>query len=294
MVLMLAHRIQQQALQQKPRDIVYRTHGMTGGPITRLVSPSDLGEIIKPFAFLDHFDFDGKDSPMSMEHGWHPHSGIATVTVVFDGAIRFAETTGKSGVLSAGSIEWMRAGNGVWHTGAPEPVRVKGFQLWVALPPEMESAPSASHYVMPEEVPVEGPARVILGSYGRSKSPIAAPPMTYLAVRLKAGERWTYYPAKGHTVAWAAVLDGALRTPARIDSAEIAIFEPSEDTIELVAEGNTRFVIGSAVPHPHDLFLGNYSVHTSAQALREGETEIRRIGRKLRAEGKRSYALREY
>src|SRR5262245_47201900 len=210
---MLAHQIQ-----QSEREIIYRTRGSQGGPITRLVSPSDLGELIKPFVFLDLFDFDGNDAPMSMEHGWHPHSGIATVTVVFDGATRFAETTGKAGVLPAGSIEWMRAGNGVWHTGAPEPGGVEGVQLWVGLPPEMENAPNASHYVMPEEVPVEGPARVILGAYGRSKSPVAAPPMTYLAVSLKAGERWSYHPAKGHTVAWAAVLDGALLTPARIES----------------------------------------------------------------------------
>ena len=180
-----------QQIQQPVRDIIYRTRGSKGGPITRLVSPSDLGELIKPFVFLDHFDFDGQDAPMSMEHGWHPHSGIATVTVVFDGAVGFAETSGKSGVLKAGSVEWMRAGNGVWHTGAPEPVGVKGFQLWVALPPELENAPNASQYVMPEEVPVEGPARVILGAYGKSKSPIAAPPMTYLAVSLKAGEAWT-------------------------------------------------------------------------------------------------------
>jgi redox-sensitive bicupin YhaK (pirin superfamily) len=281
-------------IQQSVREIVHRTRGVTGGPITRLMSPSDLGELIKPFVFLDLFDFDGQDAPMSMEHGWHPHSGIATVTVVFDGAIRYAETTGSSGVLPAGSIEWMRAGNGVWHTGAPEPERVKGFQLWVALPPELENAPKASHYVMPEEVPVEGPARVILGTYGRSKNPIAAPPMTYLAVSLKAGQSWSYHPPKGHTVAWVAVLDGALRTSSRIPTGELAIFEPSEDSIDFVAEGNTRFVLGSAAKHPHDLILGNYSVHTSAEALRQGEAEIRRIGQKLRADGKRSYALREY
>jgi hypothetical protein len=46
--------------------------------------------------------------------------------------------------------------------------------------------------------------------------------------------------------------------------------------------------------HPHDLFLGNYSVHTSTEALRRGEQEIRRIGQRLVAEGKRTYALREY
>src|ERR1700674_2993411 len=176
------------------REIVHRTRGRTHGAITRLMSPSDLGELLKPFVFLDLAGFDGRFTPVPMGFGWHPHSGIATVTVMLEGAVRYAETTGKAGVLPAGGVEWMRAGNGVWHTGAPEPGRVKGFQLWVALPPELENAANASHYVMPEEVPVEGPARVILGAYRRAKSPIAAPPMSYLAVSLKAGERWSYHP----------------------------------------------------------------------------------------------------
>ena len=281
-------------VQQSVREVVYRTRGNAGGPITRLMSPSDLGEIIKPFVFLDLFDLHGQDASMSIESGWHPHSGIATVTVIFDGAVRFAETTGKSGVLRSGSIEWMQAGGGVWHTGAPEPVGVKGFQLWVALPPELENSPNTSHYVMAEDVPVVGPARVILGSHGKQRSPISSPPMTYLAVSLKAGERWSYEPPKGHAVAWVSVLDGALRTSSRIPSGELAIFEPSEESIDFVAEGPTRFVLGSAAKHPHDLVLGNYSVHTSEAALDRGEAEIRRIGAKLRAEGKRSYALRYY
>jgi len=276
------------------RKILYRTRGATGGPITRLVSPSDLGELIKPFVFLDRFDFDGRDMPMSMDHGWHPHSGIATVTVTLEGSIRFAETTGKEGVLPAGSIEWMQGGNGVWHTGAPNPERVRGFQLWVALPPEMENAHNASHYVMPVDVPVDGAVRVILGAYGKLKSSIEAPPMNYLAVSLKAGEQWSYHPPKGHTVAWVAVQDGALRTPAHIPSGEIAIFEPSEESIDFVAEGDAKFVLGSAAKHPYELALGSYSVHTSEKALRLAEAEIRRIGRGLRAEGKSSYALREY
>ncbi|MCI0574416.1 MAG: hypothetical protein L0Y66_27095, partial [Myxococcaceae bacterium] len=131
----------------------------------------------------------------------------------------------------------------------------------------------------------EGPVRVILGSYGRAKSPIGAPPMNYLAVRLKAGEWWSYQPPNGHTVAWAAVSEGSLRTPSPISSGELAIFEPSEQAIEFVATEDTTFVLGSAVRHPYDLFLGNYSVHTTAEALEKGEAEIRRIGRKLRADG---------
>ena len=125
-------------LQQPVREIVYRTREDTHGPIARLVSPSDLGELIKPFVLLDRFDFDARAAPMEMELGWHPHSGIATVTVVLESG------------------------------------RVKGFQLWVALPPELENMANASHYVMPEEVPVEGPVRVILGAYGKAKSPIAS------------------------------------------------------------------------------------------------------------------------
>ena len=35
------------------RRVTYRTRGNSHGPITRLVSPSDVGELIKPFVFLD-------------------------------------------------------------------------------------------------------------------------------------------------------------------------------------------------------------------------------------------------
>jgi redox-sensitive bicupin YhaK (pirin superfamily) len=276
---MLAHQIREPV-----REVVYRTRGDKRGPITRLVSPSDLGELIKPFVFLDLAVFEGGPrTPMDLL--WHPHSGIATVTVMLDGAVRVAETTGKRGVLPEGSIEWMRAGNGVWHTGEAEPGNMKAFQLWVALPPELENGPFASHYVMPEDVPAKGPVRVILGEYLDMKSPIAAPPMTYLLVSLKDGERWTYQPPMGHTVAWAAVSDGRGHASAPISSGEIAIFSEGPSPIDFVAEGATRFVIGSAPKHPHDLVLGNYSVHTSVDALAEGEAEILRIGDGLRANG---------
>src|SRR5881392_10738 len=107
------------------RAIVLRTRGRTHGPVTRLMSPSDLGELLKPFVFLDLAAFDGRFAPTPMGFGWHPHSGIATVTVMLEGAVRYAETTGKDGILTQGSIEWMRASNGVWHTGQPEEGRVR-------------------------------------------------------------------------------------------------------------------------------------------------------------------------
>ena len=60
----------------------------------------------------------------------------------------------------------------------------------------------------------------------------------------------------------------------------------SEGAIELEAKGDTSFVFGSAVKHPHPLVLGYYSVHTSEATLAQGEAEIKRIGQRLRAAGR--------
>ena len=66
------------AVATKARAIVHRTRGSTHGPITRLVSPGDLGEAIKPFVFLDLFS--SKVEAGQNPFGMHPHSGIATLT----------------------------------------------------------------------------------------------------------------------------------------------------------------------------------------------------------------------
>lgn len=267
------------------RRIVYRTSGHAQGPITRLMSPSDLGEVLKPFVFLDHAVFSDDEPRVPMEYLWHPHSGIATVTVMLEGAVRFQETTGREGVLPNGGVEYMQAGNGVWHTGQAESGPTRLFQLWIALPPDLENAPFASHYALPDELPERGPVRVILGEHEGMKSPIPAPPMTYLQVNLADGEPWTYQPARGHDVAFVAVSQGLLHASSDVRAGEIAVFERSEEAIDFAAEGGTSFVVGSARRHPHPLALGSYSVHTSEEALARGEAEIRRIGRRLRADG---------
>jgi redox-sensitive bicupin YhaK (pirin superfamily) len=268
------------------RDIVLRTRGLRHGPITRLVSPSDIGELIKPFVFLDLFDIAATSAP---NFGWHPHSGIATLTVLHEGAIEYQETTGAKGTLPAGGVEWMRAGGGVWHTGSA-PERAKGFQLWIALPADLESTPSQSRYLSAAEVAGDKTARIILGSYEGKNSLIPAPAsINYLDVQLAAGERWTYQPPSDHDVAWLAVSQGALRAREPISSGELAVFEESNSAIALQADTASRFVLGSAVKHPHPLVLGRYSVHTTRAALAAGESEIQRIGRQL-ADAKRESA----
>jgi len=268
------------------RRIVQRTRGHRHGPITRLMSPGDLGQLLKPFVFLDLFNSEGASQG---GFGLHPHSGIATLTLIMRGGVSYEDTSGKTGVVKQGGVEWMVAGGGAWHGGgwADGAAAAQGFQLWVALPPALEQSTAASTYLAPESIPHEGPARVLLGRYGAASSTIVAPaPMNYLAVRLKAGERWRYQPPAGHTIAWVALSEGVLHTPDTLRAGELAVFEESSGEIDFHAEVDTEFVLGSAVKHPHDLVMGNYSVHTSSEALHEGETRIRQIGKRLREEGR--------
>ena len=67
--------------------------------------------------------------------------------------------------------------------------------------------------------------------------------------------------------------------------ADLVIFDPSETKIDITAETDAQFVIGSAVPATHDLALGAYSVHTSPESLADGERHILEIGQRLRAQG---------
>ncbi|MCD5994858.1 pirin family protein [Pseudomonas sp. CDFA 602] len=273
-------------LRTQARTIIHRTRGNSHGPITRLMSPGDLGQRLKPFVFLDLVDLQPK--PGQLEFGMHPHSGIATLTYLIEGQTTYEDTTGKSGVLPAGGVEWMSAGNGVWHDGGPvDGSPIKGFQLWVALPPSQENAPPYSVYLEPLQIPEEGPATVLLGRYGAARSSIPAPNgMNYLAVRLKDGERWRYTPPAGHAVGWIAVNEGQVEAGGLVTTGELAVFEESDRSIDFLAKGTTSFVLGSAVKHPHDLVMGYYSVHTSKQALAKGEQEIQRIAAGLRQEGR--------
>ncbi len=266
------------------REIVQRTRGRTHGPITRLMSPSDLGEVLKPFVFLDLFDHAGApfNGPL------HPHSGIATLTYVAEGAISYVDPDNVKGTLPAGGVEWMQAGRGMWHGGGLDKAgRTRGFQLWIALPPELELGPTTSIYQAPDNVPQDGPARVLLGRYGSAASAIASPsPINYLAVRLKAGERWRYQPPAGHTVLWAAIASGALSAPGELRHGDLAAFEPSSKAAEFEALTDTELVLGSAAPHQHDLVLGHYSVHTSPAALGDAEAHISTIRTRLVQEGR--------
>lgn len=270
----------------KARQIILRTRGNSHGPITRLVSPGDLGQFLKPFVFVDLFDttkisFGG--------FGLHPHSGIATVTYLFEGAAHYEDTTGATGTLPARGVEWFKAAHGAWHGGGNgEPVPSRGFQLWISLPPDHELGEVESIYQAPASIAQVGPARMLVGSHQGASSPLnPGASMNYLAVHLQAGETWRYLPPADHTVGWIALASGALEVSGdTVEHGEVVVFDKSNAAIEVRARKETEFVLGSAAPATHDLVLGRYSVHTSQATLRAGEDRILEIRRQLIADGR--------
>lgn len=262
------------------RAVAAISHGKTHGPITALIRPSsELGEALKPFVFLDLARLQPRSGG---EMQWHPHSGIATVTVIMEGTIAYQETTGTRGSIGPGGVEWMAAGGGVWHTGAAIGTDcVLGFQLWVALPPHREEAMPYSTYLNAQEVAQKDNVRVILGEYKDLKSVINSPDgIVYLDVTLQAGEEWTYRPRAGETVAWLCVAKGELSEP-QVKNGEIIVFEEAEKAIRVKTDSGARILFGASLKHGFQLHLGNHSVHTSEAALRKGQRRIVELGKNL-------------
>jgi redox-sensitive bicupin YhaK (pirin superfamily) len=261
------------------RAIAGRTQGMSHGPVTRFVNPWDIGELIKPFVSLEYFDF----APTRPLFPVHPHSGIATITILLSGSLQYSDTTGRAATLLAGGVEWTHTGHGAWHDSTPHPgERVRGFELWLALPEASELSAPQSQYLRPDEVESDGPARVILATHGHSTTSIASRNgITLLHVRLACGQEWTFHPPPGQQVAWLHAGAGGIETSGTRLRDELAVFEESDQPIRLLALDDVDLIVGSAIKHPHDLVTGYYSVHTSEEALALGEAEIARIGKRI-------------
>jgi redox-sensitive bicupin YhaK (pirin superfamily) len=278
------------------RKIALRTRGNSTGRIKSALlmeptvergppnTPSELAEMLKPFILLDAFDMAHAEFAA---FGLHPHSGMATLTYITGGEMNYEDSSGHSGVLKAGDVEWLHASQGAFHAGAVGEQGCQLFQLWIALPADQETGDAKSTYLPKEQVPKVGPVTVLLGAYQGVSSPLTAPSdIAYLGVSLKVGQRWRYEPAATHTVAWMATKFGSVRVPELVQGQELVAFEPSNQAIEFEAVSDVEFVVGSAVKHPYTLSIYGESSHTSPEALEKGKARIAEIKARLIAEGR--------
>ena len=113
--------------------------------------PSISQRRISPFLILD-FNAEHYFSPSEKQRGVdvHPHKGFETVTIAYKGSVAHHDSTGNSGIINPGDVQWMTAGAGILHKEYHEKeFSRKGgafemIQLWVNLPKKDKSTPA--HY----------------------------------------------------------------------------------------------------------------------------------------------------
>ncbi|MFQ6012165.1 MAG: pirin family protein [Thermoplasmata archaeon] len=105
-----------------------------GVRVRRYIGSPELDHI-DPFLLLDEMR---SSDPRDYLAGFppHPHRGFQTLTYMMEGRFQHEDSTGSSGTLSSGGLQWMNAGSGVIHSEMPQMKEGKlwGYQLWLNAP----------------------------------------------------------------------------------------------------------------------------------------------------------------
>ena len=122
-----------------------------GGPramTVRRTLPQRSRSLIGAWCFVDHYGPDDVIETGGMVVPPHPHTGLQTVSWLFEGEIEHRDSTGAHQLVRPGELNLMTAGTGIQHSevSTPTTTRLHGAQLWVALPDaDRRTAPSFEH-----------------------------------------------------------------------------------------------------------------------------------------------------
>ncbi|MBO3089821.1 pirin family protein [Cellulomonas dongxiuzhuiae] len=179
----------------EPRDVPL------GGPramTVRRTLPSRARSLVGPFCFADHYGPDDVAATGGMDVPPHPHTGLQTVTWLFEGSVLHRDALGSEQVVVPGQLNLMTAGRGICHSEEatpalfPEHRVLHGVQLWTVLPESARHGERAFDHVA--DVPtftVDGAlVRVFMGALGPVASPARAySPLVAAQVDVPAGAR---------------------------------------------------------------------------------------------------------
>jgi len=123
-----------------------------GGPRAievRRTLPQRSRSTIGAWCFADHYGPVTLGEEAGMDVPPHPHTGLQTVSWLFEGEIDHRDSVGSHQLVRPGELNLMTAGSGISHSevstgGAPV---LHGVQLWVALPESARGiAPFFEHH----------------------------------------------------------------------------------------------------------------------------------------------------
>jgi redox-sensitive bicupin YhaK (pirin superfamily) len=232
---------------------------------------------MSPFIMMDYnskFYFPPTDQPRGVSV--HPHRGFETVTIAYHGKVAHHDSSGNSGIISEGDVQWMTAASGILHKEYHEAEFSKSggdfqmVQLWVNLPakdkmstPKYQgiSNDQINKFILPEN---GGVVEVIAGQYENVKGTASTfTPVHLQNAKLNKGAKTTFnFPANYNT--GLLVIEGSVKINNTVNVAtdHFVLFENDgeEFTIEAIENAIVLILSGEPINEPiaaHGPFVMN-------------------------------------
>lgn len=238
---------------------------------------------LSPFLMLDFnpaFDFGKSDKPRGVDV--HPHKGFETVTIAYKGSVEHYDSSGNSGVINPGDVQWMTAGAGILHKEFHErEFSKKGgpfemIQLWVNLPKKDKlTSPKYQALVAAEMNKVVLPANSgIVNIIAGNLNGIKGSASTFTEINMfdihlnKDGEMTTDIPAL-HNAA-ILVVEGSIEVNGqKAGLNDFVLFKNDGETVELKANEKSILLLLSGVPIDEPIAQYGPFVMNTQQELQE-------------------------
>ncbi|AKK11642.1 pirin family protein [Corynebacterium uterequi] len=181
-----------------PVEIITAREVPLGGPRAMTVYrtlPQRQRSMIGAWCFVDHYGPDDVSTTGGMDVAPHPHTGLQTVSWLFDGAITHHDSGDNHAVVLPGEVNLMTAGAGICHSevSTQATTSLHGVQLWTALPDHARHGQRRFDHFRPTPHLFDGgQALVFIGELLGERSPIPTfTPLVGAEIRLDAGAALT-------------------------------------------------------------------------------------------------------
>ena len=217
---------------------------------------------MSPFFLLDYgakIEFTPSEEPRGV--GVHPHAGFETVTIAYHGKIAHHDSTGSSGIIGEGDVQWMTAGSGLLHKEYHEESFSKTggmfqmVQLWVNLPAAFKKTSpkyqEITNKMMGKHLLSDGISfiEVIAGEYKGTKGPASTfSPMQVWNIRLKKGANETIHLPAGFNTGFLIIEGSAVINDKEASSDHFVLFENDEGEINITATDDAVILVLSGEP----------------------------------------------
>jgi quercetin 2,3-dioxygenase len=240
----------------------------------RRVLPSKDRRMIGAWCFVDHYgpeDITGKEG---MRVPPHPHSGLQTVSWLFDGEVHHRDSLGSDARIEPGQLNLMTSGPGIAHSEESppgHPAIMHGIQLWVALPDHARhDAPrDFSQYRDLPVVERDGlRAVVVTGEFEDVVSP-AATFTPLVGVELVVSDDVAIEVRSDYEYGVLAIDAGVEVEGARLDRSEIAYVGGGRTSVRLGSPGHQRraFLLGGEPFVEHLVMWWNFIGRTHEEIV---------------------------